>query len=134
MKRRANGEGSLYLRKDGRWCGRYYVTFPDGARKRQQVFGPTREVAARKLYDAIARANNYVPIYRDEHLTLTRIGEYWLTEVIPKEFQPCTVLRARRLMRKYVFPCLGWRQLGDLRVVAEECGEIGGGAEVSAGE
>ena len=36
-KRRLNGEGSISKRKDGRWMARFYVTLPDGERKRRHI-------------------------------------------------------------------------------------------------
>ena len=38
---RANGEGSIYRRKDGRWAGAAYVLTPDGTRRRYLESGQT---------------------------------------------------------------------------------------------
>ncbi len=45
MSRRANGEGSIYRRSDGRWCAG--ITLPDG--KRKYLYGETRKEVAEKL-------------------------------------------------------------------------------------
>src|SRR5437879_12418403 len=51
-KRRANGEGSIRLRSDGRWEGRYWTE----AGRRRSGLGRTKDAAARALRDAtIAR-------------------------------------------------------------------------------
>ena len=40
-KKKANGEGSVYQRLDGRWAGAGYVLAADGTRKRVHVYGDT---------------------------------------------------------------------------------------------
>ena len=45
MGKRANGEGSIYQRKDGRWVASISV----GKTKRKHFFGTTRGEAAAKL-------------------------------------------------------------------------------------
>ncbi len=37
--RKANGEGTIFQRADGRWCGAGYVLTADGTRKRIYVYG-----------------------------------------------------------------------------------------------
>ena len=44
-KRRANGEGTIYKRADGRWEGR--ITLDHGGRK--ALYGKTHQEVARKL-------------------------------------------------------------------------------------
>ncbi len=38
-RRRANGEGSFWQRRDGSWCAQYVVVLPNGARKRKTISG-----------------------------------------------------------------------------------------------
>jgi hypothetical protein len=45
MHTRSAGEGTIFLRKDGRWCAQ--LRLPDG--KRKSVFGHTKQEAADKL-------------------------------------------------------------------------------------
>jgi integrase len=52
MGKRANGEGSVRLRPDGRWEGRYNLQV-GAALKRRSVFARTKEEASRKLRDAL---------------------------------------------------------------------------------
>jgi hypothetical protein len=49
MTRRANGEGSIWKRSDGRWCGATYATTNRGGRKRVYVYGKTRLQTREKL-------------------------------------------------------------------------------------
>lgn len=45
QKRRGHGEGSIYLRKDGRWVAE--ITLEDG--KRKPLYGKTRKEVSEKL-------------------------------------------------------------------------------------
>ena len=49
MSRRANGEGTIWHRSDGRWCGATYADTNSGGRKRVVVYGQTRALARAKL-------------------------------------------------------------------------------------
>jgi len=56
-KRRANGEGSIYKRKDGRWEGRYTVGYrEDGKQIFKNVLAKTQAECKEKLKAAIAAA------------------------------------------------------------------------------
>ncbi len=75
-KRRGNGEGSVYRRKDGSWVGQYTIQTPNGTKTRY-IYAKTRKEAATKLSRAIAE--------RDSGLVydcgLMTVGEYldrWL--------------------------------------------------------
>lgn len=46
---RANGDGSVYQRKDGRWEAAGYVLAAGDTRKRVRVYGATRKEALAKL-------------------------------------------------------------------------------------
>lgn len=41
-KRRGNGEGSIYLRPDGTWCGQVQIKYAAGEIKRKTVYGNTQ--------------------------------------------------------------------------------------------
>ena len=48
-KRRGHGEGSIYLRPDGRWCAYVTVGQVKGKQKRKYIYGKTRKDVAEKL-------------------------------------------------------------------------------------
>ena len=52
-KRRGNGEGSVYRRKDGLLVGQYKVQTPNGT-KTKYIYSKSRKDAAAKLAKAIA--------------------------------------------------------------------------------
>ncbi len=49
VTQRANGEGSIYRRADGRWTAAHYVLRPDGTRVRRAVYGKSRKDVADQL-------------------------------------------------------------------------------------
>ncbi len=61
-KARANGEGTIYQRKDGRWEAAGYVLAPGNTRKRVRVYGATRKDAMTKLTEKIAASNRGLPV------------------------------------------------------------------------
>ena len=59
-KRRGNGEGSVYRRKDGLWVGQYKIQTPSGT-KTKYIYSKTWKEASTKLARAIAdRDSGYV--------------------------------------------------------------------------
>ncbi|MFJ1993444.1 hypothetical protein ACIOMN_18875 [Streptomyces asiaticus] len=48
-KRNANGEGSIWQRKDGRWVGSAFVLTTDGTYKRRDVYGKSWDDVHDKL-------------------------------------------------------------------------------------
>ena len=51
-KKRGNGEGSVYRRKDGLWVGQYKIGYPSRA-KTEYIYSKTRKEAAAKLAEAV---------------------------------------------------------------------------------
>lgn len=60
--RRANGEGTIYRRKDGRYEAATYVPVTSGGRKRLRIYGRTRHVVHDKLVAAQRQAAQGIPI------------------------------------------------------------------------
>ena len=55
-KKRGNGEGSIYRRKDGCWVGQYTIYTATGPKYRY-LYGKTRAAVAEKLTKAMADRN-----------------------------------------------------------------------------
>ncbi|MGH8902637.1 MAG: hypothetical protein ACRDYA_13415 [Egibacteraceae bacterium] len=60
--RRANGEGTIYRRKDGRYEGAAYFRTTSGTRKRIRVYGKTREAVHASLTEAMTKAQQGTPL------------------------------------------------------------------------
>ena len=78
-KRRANGEGSIRKRKDGRWEGRYTIgKHPEtGKTIYKNVLGKTQAEVKEKLSAAIAEASK-LDLLKAEQYTVAAWLEYWL--------------------------------------------------------
>lgn len=82
--RRADNEGGLSQRSDGRWQGTYYITLPNGRRKRCYVYHAKRNECARLLREAKAKAeqgelektNKTVGVWLVEWLEMTKKKNY----------------------------------------------------------
>ena len=54
--RRANGEGSIFQRKDGLWCGYITIGFEEnGGQKKRYVYGKSKAEVAKKLMNISGR-------------------------------------------------------------------------------
>lgn len=105
MSKRANGEGSVYQRKDGRWTGATYVLRPDGGRTRRQVYGSTRAEVAGKLRELIASTERGIPM-AGSTWTVETYSEYWLTNA-SSTLRPATLSNYGWVLRKYIIPTVG---------------------------
>ena len=72
-KKRANGEGNIRKRKDGRWEGRYTAGYDEKTGKRliKNVLGKTQAEVKEKLAKAVAEAET-VDVRRADEYTSTR--------------------------------------------------------------
>lgn len=112
MSRRANGEGTVYLRSDGRYAASAYVPTRSG-RKRRTVYGRTREEAAGKLSDLLTAARRGVPV-AEKGWTVERYLTYWLTEIVQEECRPSTASAYRTIVERYITPRIGRKRLDTL--------------------
>jgi hypothetical protein len=103
VTKRANGEGTIYQRKDGRWETAVYVLMPDGTRRRQRVYGRRREDVARKLADLIARSNAGIPTEANDW-TLERFLTHWLEHVVAPARKPKTYQCYEVVVRIHLIP------------------------------
>ncbi|MFJ5230360.1 tyrosine-type recombinase/integrase [Kitasatospora sp. NPDC088391] len=112
-KSRANGEGTIYRRKDGRWEAAGYVLATDGSRKRVRVYGTTRKEAADKLTACIAASNQGRPVAASDS-TVAMYLTYWLGNVAIHQLRENTHTRYRTCVRLYVVPGLGKKKIAHL--------------------
>jgi len=79
-KYRANGEGSIRKRADGRWEGRYYdYRETDPNKQRKSVMGKTQKEVRDKLKAAIAETEEPAPLINNT-LTVAEWLSMWMTE------------------------------------------------------
>lgn len=74
--RRANGEGSIHKRKDGRWAAA--LSLPGG--KRHTLYGKTRQDVARKLTASLRDRELGLPVL-PERQTVDQFFTRWLETI-----------------------------------------------------
>ena len=108
---RANGEGTVSERADGRWEARYFAR-EDGQWRRRSLYGKTKAEANRKLREALRNRDQGVPTPRSSAV----LGDFLVTWLAGVE--PSLKLQSRRRYRQvvedYLVPSLGRRKLVDL--------------------
>lgn len=112
-KARANGEGTIYQRKDGRWEAAGYVLAANGTRKRVRVYGTTRKNAADKLAEKIADSNRGLPVATADS-TLGDYLTYWLGNVAVHRLRENTHTRYAACVRLHLIPGLGTKKIARL--------------------
>ena len=110
-RKRANGEGSVYRRKDGRWQARYT---PAAGGKRQSVYARTQREVLEKLEDlkAADRSGTLVSAGRE---SFKQWMEHWIANVHRRKVRACTLGKDRCCIEKHVIPRLGGHPLAKLR-------------------
>lgn len=93
-KRRGNGEGNIYQRKDGRWVAR--IRLPDGSRK--VMYAKTRTEVQRELTAVRRSLDIGMPVRHDERLPLGKYLADWMERVRPT-VKPLTWQRYQELLR-----------------------------------
>ena len=113
-RRRARGEGSLTPLADGRWLGRYWVTLPDGTKKRQSVCLKDRTAVMEKMRAEMALADMGTPVLRDKRTTGEYLN-YWIRYIAPNQIRPTTLQLHTYTTQKYLCPILGKIPLTQLK-------------------
>ena len=115
MTRRANGEGSIYQRQDGRWAASISI----GRTKRKHFLGKTRSEVSSKLNEALAERQKGIPIVSNNQ-SVSQYMQSWLisvkSSVRPRTYESYD-LNVRRLT-----PLIGKRRLNQLTPAVVESG------------
>ena len=109
MSKRADGEGSIYRGKDGRW--RSVVSMPGG--KRQYLSGKTQKEVEGKLTATRRLVSDGLPLASGRATVAEFMGE-WL-EGREGSLRPLTLLRYQGLIRRHVLPDIGHVRLARLQ-------------------
>ncbi len=110
---RANGDGTVYQRKDSRWEAAGYVLAPGNTRRRVRVYGTTRKDALAKLTEKIAASNRGVPVPSAAGSVAAYLT-YWLENVALHHLRETTHTRYTTCVSRYLIPGLGKKKLAKL--------------------
>src|SRR5436309_7842431 len=102
MSKRANGEGTVYQRKDGRWVA--VIPLEDG--KRKFIYRQTQREAIKELQFANQAKMQGTLITTGEQ-TLEAFLTHWLQDTAQPNVRPRTFIRYRELIQLHILPVLG---------------------------
>ena len=107
-KKRANGEGNIRKRKDGRWEGRYTAGYDEKTGKRliKNVLGKTQAEVKEKLAKAVAEAES-VDVRRADEYTLGTWLQTWYELYAKPHLRFSTAEYYRRGIELHIVPRLG---------------------------
>lgn len=112
-RKRGQGEGSIYKRKDGLWVGAVNLGYQNGKLKRKSFYGKTREEVQIKLVAALSDVQKGIPI-PTERQTLAKFLQSWLTEVVKPSVRPKTLKTYAYIVKLHLEPELGKKVLTKL--------------------
>lgn len=115
MGRRGKGEGSIFKRKDGRWCGFITVGYDEkGNQKKKFFYGKTRQEVAEKINQALNEIKQGILI-TDNNITLENWLNIWLHQYKKNQISESTFDDYESIIKNHINPVLEKYNLKDLR-------------------
>lgn len=102
MKRRGHGDGSIHLRKDGRWAASISLE----NRKRKTFYGKNRKEAQEKLIAAL-REQQQGTLVTAPQQTVKQFLDDWLENTHKHNVRPRSYERYEQIVRLHIVPSLG---------------------------
>ena len=106
-KKRANGEGSIRKRKDGRWEGRYTAGHtPEGKAIYRNVLGKTQAEVVEKLRKAIEETKG-LDVAKAGQYTLGQWMRVWYENYATIKVRPSSHATYRGIIKNHIDPAIG---------------------------
>ena len=107
-KKRANGEGNIRKRKDGRWEGRYTAGYDAKTGKRiiRNVLGKTQAEVKEKLKAALEEVKG-IDVARSEDYTVATWLRTWYELYAKPNVRTATANRYELIIEHYTIPRIG---------------------------
>ena len=117
-KRRANGEGNIRKRKDGRWEGRYTAAYDPATGKRitKNVLGKTQAEVKEKLAKAIADSQQ-LDVTKTNNYTVTTWLTTWYEVYAEPRLRPNTKSYYQNYINNHIIPGIGSIKLEKLTTI-----------------
>ena len=114
-KRRANGEGSIRKRTDGRWEARYTVGYDPETGKRvvKNILGKTQAEVKEKLRKALEESRE-MDVIRSDDYTVGEWVKTWFELYSKPNIRPNTAEYYRRFIDCHIIPSIGSVKLNKL--------------------
>ena len=115
-KKRANGEGNIRKRKDGRWEGRYTAGYDSKTGKRliKNVLGKTQAEVKEKLKKALEETNGLDVSKAADEYTVTSWLRTWYELYAKPNVRTATANRYELIIETYTIPRIGHIKLKKL--------------------
>lgn len=113
-KKRGNNEGSIFKRKDGKWCATITIgTNDEGSQKKKCLYGKTRQEVAEKLNQTLhsIQQGTFTPTNR---IKVSEWLQTWLFEYKKPSVRPSTFANYEMFVRVHLAPAIGGLLLKDL--------------------
>jgi integrase len=111
--KRSSGEGTISLRKDGRYVASLTLGYENGKRIRKSFYAKTRREAAEKLNQAIHDQKMGL-VVDPKRMSLADFMTQWLQESVKPTVRATTYENYSLLVRVHILPALGTTQLQKL--------------------
>jgi integrase len=105
-RKRGQGEGTIYKRKDGRWAAVINLGYQNGKLRRKSFYGKTRGEVREKLTTALNDAQKGIPISTDRQ-TVGHFLDHWLKECAKQATRPRTYEDYSTVVQRHITPALG---------------------------
>ena len=117
-KKRANGEGSIRRKPNGRWEGRYTLGIDPitGRAIQKSVSAKTRAECKEKLDRAI-RDNRGIPMNHNEDYTVAEWCRLWFETYSKPVIRPNTAKNYRNIIENHIVPAIGMVKLKRLTAI-----------------
>lgn len=112
MGRRMRGEGSVYERSPGLWCGQIDLGWVEGKRKRRTIYGPSQEAVVKEIRKARREIDD--GIRTTSSPTVEWWLRHWLDEIASKKVKPRTLLTYRSYVEGHIIRAIGKKRLAKL--------------------
>lgn len=112
-RRRANGEGTISPRKDGRYEVKAYVLTTSGRLERKSAYARSYDEARKKLTELLRQSDQGIPV-ASASWTVAEYLTYWLQHVVKQERRPKTYQGYEGVVRLHLIPGLGKKRLAEL--------------------
>ena len=117
-KKKANGEGTIRQRKNGKWEGRFtYGRDPlTGKQLQRSVYGDSHKEVQQKIREALAQVNNDAYI-NPTKLTLEEWLDIWLKTYQKNSLKETTYSNYLTLTQRHIIPYVGKIQLCKIKTI-----------------
>jgi integrase len=113
VKKRGQGEGSIYQCKDERWVSEVQLGYSNGKRDRKFVYGKTGKEVADKLTDLLNKHKQGLPIIAEKQ-TVKQFLEDWIENIVKPTTRTSTYLSYKQKIRLHIVPEIGHIKLARL--------------------